>query len=306
MRPSLLSQTPEELSEIMEGLGEPSYRGGQILEWLWQKRATSIEGMSNLPARLREHLKESFTLRSLSPAKSQGSRDSTRKFLFRLHDGRYIECVLIPASPALYGERSDRRTLCVSSQVGCAFGCKFCASGLDGFTRNLTADEIAGQVLLAEELSGEKVNNIVFMGMGEPLANLPQLLKALELITSPWGLGIGARHLTVSTSGLVPQIRKLADHPQQIRLAISLHGASNDVRDHRGLHHYAGLHLSAAVSTTGKSKRAMKTYSAVSDSTSPARMNSSLSLMTSATIRRRAVMYALKCSLSSLPGCDPC
>lgn len=231
VRPSLLSQTPEELSEIMEGLGEPSYRGGQILEWLWQKRATSIEGMSNLPARLREHLKESFTLRSLSPAKSQGSRDSTRKFLFRLHDGRYIECVLIPASPALYGERSDRRTLCVSSQVGCAFGCKFCASGLDGFTRNLTADEIAGQVLLAEELSGEKVNNIVFMGMGEPLANLPQLLKALELITSPWGLGIGARHLTVSTSGLVPQIRKLADHPQQIRLAISLHGASNDVRD---------------------------------------------------------------------------
>ena len=106
----------------MEKLGEPSYRGEQILEWLWQKRATSIEGMSNLPARLREHLKESFTLHSLSPARSQGSRDSTRKFLFRLHDGRYIECVLIPASPALYGERSDRRTLCVSSQVGCTFG----------------------------------------------------------------------------------------------------------------------------------------------------------------------------------------
>ena len=231
MLPSLFNQTPADLADLLEGLGEPSYRGTQILEWLWQKRSTSIDEMSNLPTRLRDHLKESFTLRPLTPARTQGSLDSTRKFLFRLHDGRYVECVLIPASPALYGERSDRRTLCVSSQVGCAYGCKFCASGLDGFTRNLTADEIAGQVLLAEELSGENVNNIVFMGMGEPLANLSQLIKALELITAPWGLGIGARRLTVSTAGLVPQIRKLADHPQQIRLAISLHGASDEVRD---------------------------------------------------------------------------
>ncbi|MFM1559727.1 MAG: 23S rRNA (adenine(2503)-C(2))-methyltransferase RlmN [Roseibacillus sp.] len=231
MRPSLFSQTPGDLSALLEELGEPSYRGTQILEWLWQKRTASLDAMSNLPAALREKLGERYTLQTLSHAKTQGSDDSTRKFLFRLHDGRYVECVLIPASPALYGERSDRRTLCVSSQVGCAYGCKFCASGLDGFTRNLTPDEIAGQVLLAEELSGEKVNNIVFMGMGEPLANLPHLLKAIELITSPWGIGIGARHLTVSTSGLVPQIRELADHPQQIRLAISLHGATDEVRE---------------------------------------------------------------------------
>ena len=231
MRPSLFSQTPGDLSALLEELGEPSYRGTQILEWLWQKRTASLDAMSNLPAALREKLGERYTLQTLSHAKTQGSDDSTRKFLFRLHDGRYVECVLIPASPALYGERSDRRTLCVSSQVGCAYGCKFCASGLDGFTRNLTPDEIAGQVLLAEELSGEKVNNIVFMGMGEPLANLPHLLKAFELITSPWGIGIGARHLTVSTSGLVPQIRELADHPQQIRLAISLHGATDEVRE---------------------------------------------------------------------------
>ena len=231
MKPSLFNQTPEELSAVLDSLGEPSYRGEQILDWLWRKRTRSIDGMSNLPARLRDQLKASFSLQSLTHARAQGSADSTRKFLFRLHDGRYVETVLIPASPALYGERSDRRTLCVSSQVGCAFGCKFCASGLDGFTRNLSADEIAGQVLLAEELSNEKVNNIVFMGMGEPLANMPQLLRALTLITAPWGLGIGARHLTVSTSGLVPQIRKLADHPQQIRLAISLHGASDEVRD---------------------------------------------------------------------------
>jgi 23S rRNA (adenine2503-C2)-methyltransferase len=227
----LFSQTPGDLSALLEELGEPSYRGTQILEWLWQKRTASLDAMSNLPAALREKLGERYTLQTLSHAKTQGSDDSTRKFLFRLHDGRYVECVLIPASPALYGERSDRRTLCVSSQVGCAYGCKFCASGLDGFTRNLTPDEIAGQVLLAEELSGEKVNNIVFMGMGEPLANLPHLLKAIELITSPWGIGIGARHLTVSTSGLVPQIRELADHPQQIRLAISLHGATDEVRE---------------------------------------------------------------------------
>ena len=231
MRPSLFSQTPGDLSALLEELDEPSYRGTQILEWLWQKRTASLDAMSNLPAALREKLSERYTLQTLFHAKTQGSDDSTRKFLFRLYDGRYVECVLIPASPALYGDRSDRRTLCVSSQVGCAYGCKFCASGLDGFTRNLTPDEIAGQVLLAEELSGEKVNNIVFMGMGEPLANLPHLLKAFELITSPWGIGIGARHLTVSTSGLVPQIRELADHPQQIRLAISLHGATDEVRE---------------------------------------------------------------------------
>ena len=231
MRPSLFSQTPGDLSALLEELDEPSYRGTQILEWLWQKRTASLDAMSNLPAALREKLGERYTLQTLSHAKTQGSDDSTRKFLFRLYDGRYVECVLIPASPALYGERSDRRTLCVSSQVGCAYGCKFCASGLDGFTRNLTPDEIAGQILLAEELSGENVNNIVFMGMGEPLANLPHLLKAFELITSPWGIGIGARHLTVSTSGLVPQIRELADHPQQIRLAISLHGATDEVRE---------------------------------------------------------------------------
>ena len=231
MRPSLFSQTPSDLTSTLEKLGEPSYRGTQILEWLWQKRVDSIDSMSNLPASLRAQLKEDFTLRTLTHAKTQGSADTTCKFLFRLHDGRFVECVLIPASPALYGERSDRHTLCVSSQVGCAFACKFCASGLDGFTRNLTPDEIAGQVLLSEELSGKKINNIVFMGMGEPLANLSHLLKSIELITSPWGIGIGARHLTVSTAGLVPQIRKLADHPQQIRLAISLHGATDEVRE---------------------------------------------------------------------------
>jgi 23S rRNA (adenine2503-C2)-methyltransferase len=231
MSTSLYSLNESELTEQLATLDEKPYRAKQILDWIWKKRVASIEDMTNLPASLRDKLATEYHLNRLEHTKTQGSADTTRKFLFRLHDGRYVECVLIPASPSLYGSKADRRTLCVSSQVGCAYGCKFCASGLDGFTRNLTADEIAGQVLLAEELSGEKVNNIVFMGMGEPLANLPHLLKAIEIITSHWGLNIGARHLTISTSGLVPQIKKLADHPQQIRLAISFHGASNDVRD---------------------------------------------------------------------------
>lgn len=231
MPDSLLNQSPAELEAMLVEMGQPTYRGAQILEWIWKKRVRSFGEMSNLPAGLRTELEGRFSLLTLEHARTQGSRDTTRKFLLRLHDGRYVECVLIPASPALYGERSDRQTLCVSSQVGCAFACKFCASGLDGFTRNLTADEIAAQVLLAEQISGQRVNNLVFMGMGEPLANLPNLLRSFELITSPWGIGIGARHLTVSTSGLVPQIRKLADHPQQIRLAISLHGATDEVRN---------------------------------------------------------------------------
>ena len=231
MSTNLHSLTRSELAAQLAELDEPPYRCDQILDWLWNKRVDSIDAMTNLPAALRAKLADTFHLGGLSHAKTQGSGDTTRKFLFKLRDGRYIECVLIPASPALYGDRADRRTLCVSSQVGCAYGCKFCASGLDGFTRDLDPGEIAGQVLLAEEISGEKVNNIVFMGMGEPLANLNNLFKAIEIITSPWGLHIGARHLTISTSGLVPQIRALAEHPRQIRLAISLHGATDEVRD---------------------------------------------------------------------------
>jgi 23S rRNA (adenine2503-C2)-methyltransferase len=210
--------------------GEPTFRANQILDWVWKKKADSIEAMSNLPVALRAKLQESFRLTSLTHSHTQGSSDTTRKFLFKLHDGRYVESVLIPANPALYGGASDRRTLCVSSQVGCAYGCKFCASGLAGFTRNLDASEIAGQVLAAEQLSNERVDNIVFMGMGEPLANINNLLAAIHLITHEKSLHLGARHLTISTSGLVPQIRQLAEHPQQIRLAISLHGATDEIR----------------------------------------------------------------------------
>src|SRR5207302_4777376 len=160
-----------------------------------------------------------------------GSHDTTRKFLFRLADDSLIETVLIPASPALYGSRSDRRTLCVSTQVGCAYGCKFCASGLEGFSRNLKPNEIVDQIIAVERESGERIDNIVFMGMGEPLANFDNVMRAIRIINASWGLGIGARRIAVSTSGLAPQIRKLADEPIQIRLAISLHGATDEVRN---------------------------------------------------------------------------
>lgn len=228
--PALPGLSMQEVSDWLAAQQEPGFRAKQILDWVWKKKVTSFDEMTNLPAALREKLAASFRMTALTHAKTQGSEDTTRKFLFRLYDGRYIESVLIPANPALYGEKSDRRTLCVSSQVGCAYGCKFCASGLAGYTRNLDASEIAGQVLAAEQISGERVDNLVFMGMGEPMANFNNLMAAIALITDPETLHLGARHLTISTSGLAPQIRKLADHPQQIRLAISFHGATDEVR----------------------------------------------------------------------------
>lgn len=211
--------------------GEPAYRARQILDWVYKKRATEFAAMTNLSAALHERLAERYIINRCKPASLSASSDQTDKFLIELHDRRYIETVLIPASPALYGEPSDRRTLCVSSQVGCAYGCRFCASGLMGWTRHLEPDEIVAQLLVAEARSGERVNNIVFMGMGEPLANYDNWLAAVRILNAPWGLEIGARRMTVSTSGLAPQIRRLANEPFQIRLAVSLHGATDDVRE---------------------------------------------------------------------------
>jgi 23S rRNA (adenine2503-C2)-methyltransferase len=214
---------------LVEG-GQPKYRAAQVTRWLYEKRATGFDAMSDLPAALRTSLAETFDFVKMDNLRVLGSKDTTRKYLFRLPDGAMIESVLIPASPALYGEASDRRTICLSTQVGCAYGCKFCASGLDGWSRNLSSAEIVGQFLEAERLSGERISNIVFMGMGEPLANFPNLMRSIDIINSPWGIGLGARHITISTSGLVPQIQQLADQPRQLRLAISLHGATDEVR----------------------------------------------------------------------------
>jgi 23S rRNA (adenine2503-C2)-methyltransferase len=259
------SLTREELETQFAAWKQPKYRVAQLLEWLYVHRVTSWDAMMNLPKPLREKLKENFSLQTLELVRKQGApvlrspamrdgggRDATQKFLWRLHDHLLIESVLIPANPALYGDASDRHTLCVSTQVGCAYGCKFCASGLDGLKRNLTPDEIVEQVLAVERWHGAQsrvesressagsrpssldhrlIDNLVIMGMGEPLANYDHLLKALRILNAPWGGGIGARKITISTSGLAPQIRKLADEPEQFRLAISLHGATDEVRN---------------------------------------------------------------------------
>lgn len=221
----------DELEKTVHGLGQPLYRSHQIADWLYKKRVQTFDEMSDLPRNFRAELAERFTFSKIEIVRVLGSKDTTRKFLFRLADQSMIETVLIPASPALYGSRSDRRTVCVSTQVGCAYGCKFCASGLDGFSRNLQPNEIVDQLIAIERETAERIDNVVFMGMGEPLANLDNVMSAIRIINAPWGLGIGARHITVSTSGLAPQIRKLADERLQIRLAISLHGATNEVRD---------------------------------------------------------------------------
>jgi 23S rRNA (adenine2503-C2)-methyltransferase len=231
VKPDIKSLQLEEIQAAIEELGEPAYRASQIVRWLYEKRAENWEAMSDLSEDLRRQLSERFAFAHPEIVRVLGSSDTTQKFLFRLADNSLIESVLIPASPALYGQRSDRRTLCVSTQVGCAYGCRFCASGLEGFSRNLKPNEIVDQIMMVEKAAATKVDNIVFMGMGEPLANLRNLLGAIRLINSSWGLGIGARHITVSTSGLAPQIRKLAQNPTQFRLAISLHGATDEVRN---------------------------------------------------------------------------
>ncbi len=230
-KPDVKSLQLEDVQAAVEGLGEPGYRAAQIVRWIYEKQAEGWNTMTDLPAPLRHKLDDRFGFEQLATERVLGSADTTQKFLFRLADGNLIESVLIPASPALYGQRSDRLTICVSTQVGCAYGCRFCASGLDGFSRNLRPNEIVNQIMMVAKAAKARIDNIVFMGMGEPLANLPNLLAAIRIINSPWGLGIGARHITVSTSGLAPQIRKLAENPMQTRLAISLHGATDPVRD---------------------------------------------------------------------------
>jgi 23S rRNA (adenine2503-C2)-methyltransferase len=260
------SLTREELEAQFAAWEQPIYRVKQLMDWLYVQRVTDWEAMSNLPKALRGKLQHEYSLGTLELVRKQGARDTTQKFLWRLADHSLIESVLIPANPSLYGEPSDRHTLCVSTQVGCAYGCKFCASGLDGWKRNLLPHEIVEQVMgverwcaqqpsksenqqsaVAPDASGPAplaprnpgnafpneriVDNVVIMGMGEPLANYDNLLKALRLLNAPWGGRIGARKITVSTSGLAPQIRKLADEPEQFSLAVSLHGATDEVRE---------------------------------------------------------------------------
>jgi 23S rRNA (adenine2503-C2)-methyltransferase len=204
--------------------GEPSYRGDQVVRRLWQNPTATFEEMSELPKAFRAVLDEAFALPRLVIASRQKSADGTEKFLFRLHDGQHIETVAIP--------EGDRLTFCVSSQAGCALRCAFCATGLMGFARNLAAFEIAGQVRELALLDPPLIaTNIVFMGMGEPLMNWPPVDTALTILNDAHGFGIGARHITVSTVGVLPGINALAARPEQFRLAISIH-APNDALRH--------------------------------------------------------------------------
>ena len=241
-KPSIHGETPDTLGERLVAAGHPRYRAGQVFEWLYPRRAEIAETMTNLPAGLRAWLAEQYDFEATSLVQRKASSDVTQKILQRLRDGSLIETVIIRAPMEGVGQEKSRRTICISTQVGCAYGCKFCASGLEGWKRDLSVGEIVSQLVqvcriedkadparAAEGLAS--FDNIVVMGMGEPLANYDNLLAALRIVNAQWGFGFGARRVTISTSGVVPKILKLAEEPLGFRLAISLHGATNEVRN---------------------------------------------------------------------------
>jgi 23S rRNA (adenine2503-C2)-methyltransferase len=241
-KPSIHGETPDTLGERLVAAGHPRYRAGQVFEWLYPRRAETSEAMTNLPAGLRGWLAEQYDFEGTALVQRKASSDVTQKILQRLRDGSLIETVIIRAPMEGVGQEKSRRTICISTQVGCAYGCKFCASGLEGWKRDLSVGEIVSQLVqvcriedkadparAAEGLAS--FDNIVVMGMGEPLANYDNLLAALRIVNAPWGFGFGARRVTISTSGVVPKILKLAEEPLGFRLAISLHGATNEVRN---------------------------------------------------------------------------
>ena len=234
-------ETIASLVEALASIGQPAFRARQIYEWLYRKRARDWDSMTNLPQTLRIWLDETFDLHPVNRILSKTSGDVTDKLLLQLRDGSLIETVIIRAPQSGVGRDESRKTICVSTQVGCAYGCRFCASGLAGWKRDLSAGEIVAQLLEVcfreddqtprPDAALASFDNIVVMGMGEPLANYDNLIRALTIANDPLGLGFGARRVTISTSGLVPQILRLADEPLGFRLAISLHGATNEVRE---------------------------------------------------------------------------
>jgi len=233
----LTDLTPEKLEELVKNQGEASYRARQITQRIYKQLAWTWDDLPELPAGLRERLATEMPLHGLEEQHLQVSADGTVKGLFRLTDGKTVEAALMP-----YPERHGpgRATVCVSSQVGCTIRCPFCATGQQGFARNLTAGEIVDQVLyfaryLKDGRAGEnapaKVTNVVFMGMGEPLANYEEVMKAVHVLNAPEQFGLGARNITISTSGLVPQIRQLGHEPLQVGLAVSLHAGTDSLRN---------------------------------------------------------------------------
>ncbi len=240
-RPPLHGESLDSLTAHLTAAGEPGYRARQILAWVYQKRAAAWEEMTNLPKTLRAWLAENYDLNPTSLVLSRQSEDVTDKLLLDLRDRALIETVIIRAPQDGVGLEHSRKTICISTQVGCAMGCKFCASGLAGLKRNLSAGEIVHQLIQVCRREDARTpraraelasfDNIVVMGMGEPLHNYDALMRALVILNADWGLGFGARRITISTSGLVPQIRRLAEESLGFRLAVSLHGATNEVRE---------------------------------------------------------------------------
>jgi len=221
MKKDISSMTLEQLQEQLSGMSIPSYRAGQIFEWLHRRGASTFEGMDNLPKILRATLEAQFCLTSCRLAETRVSeKDGTYKFLFALQDGVFIESVRM--------EYSFGSSICISTQAGCRMGCRFCASAAKGLIRNLTAGEMCAQVYAAR--SSGKLGGIVLMGCGEPLDNFEQTVRFLKLIGHPKGAGVGARHITISTCGLVPQIKELAALKLQVNLAVSLHGPNDEIR----------------------------------------------------------------------------
>ncbi len=214
-----------ELPSLMKELGQPSFRAQQLTEWLYQRHASSYDEMTNLPAALRAALSERFPLTTPEIVNRQVSRDGTRKYLIEFDDGIRVETVAIPS------RGGDRLTVCFSTQAGCAIGCAFCATGREGFARNLTPGEIVDQVLIAQDDMGKRVTNVVGMGQGEPFLNYDNTMAALRILNNKKGLEIGARHISVSTCGILPGIERFSEEPEQFTLAVSLHAARQGVRD---------------------------------------------------------------------------
>ena len=223
--PHLLDYDASRLTEHFKSIGEPGFRAKQVLEWVYQRGATSFEQMTNLSKGLRELLAGGFDVYTSEIARRAASTDGTVKLLLQWPDQATSECVMIPSE--------ERRTACISSQVGCPVGCRFCASGVGGVERNLSAGEIVEQVLRvsAEAVaSGARLSNVVFMGLGEPLANYDNVMAAVRTINAPWGMNIGARKITISTVGLPKQIRRMAEEGLQLNLALSLHAPTDALR----------------------------------------------------------------------------
>jgi 23S rRNA (adenine2503-C2)-methyltransferase len=213
----------EELREVFSEWDEPGYRGNQAFKWLYQKNVQDLKQMTDFPKKLVAELEKRYFIGSFLCLKILAAKDGTKKFLWQLADGHSIETVLIL--------EKSRRTLCLSTQVGCKFGCPYCMSGSKGFIRQLAAAEIVGQILEVQRLTGAKITNIVMMGIGEPLDNYENLVQAIRIINHPEGLGIGARKITISTCGLVPGIMKLKKLGLQVKLSVSLQATSDELRN---------------------------------------------------------------------------